>query len=356
MVRLVMSPFAHLISQNLKSEPAATQALAYILRSSSDLASILTDLLWPDVGFKLGHIESERKFGEIRPDLTIFDSDGRPRIFVENKFWAGLTDAQPVQYLAALPDDVPSGLVFVVPNQRIPAVWNELKRRSHGTYEFGSESSSDSVTRLQLGTRTLCATSWRHVLDSLERAAPGDDQRRDVLQLRELAKFGESDGFPPLRGDEVSDVSIPRRTINYFNLVRPIVSELQSRGFARTSGLRPQADWYDTGRYFSALEKFGLWLGVAFKPWRQTGISPLWLRLHPPRSESHDYSQLGEHYYRLEEHFEDVQSNNNAKYLPLRLRTGVERDDVIRDAADQVQDIVNKFFEITGKAQPDKSA
>ena len=344
-----MSLLAHIVSRSLAPEPAATQSLAYILRFSPDLAASLTDLLWPDVGFKLGHVESEQSFDDVRPDLTIFDSEGQHRIFVENKFWAGLTDGQPVQYLAALPDDLPTGLVFIVPEQRIPAVWSELKRRSSGDYEFGNESSSDRLTRLRMGTRTMCITSWRHVLRLLERASPDEEVRRDVLQLGGLAKFGEADGFPPLHGEELSDVNIPRRTIHYCDLVEPIVAELKSRRFVRKTRLLPQADWYDTGRYFGVFKKTGLWLGVALVPWRKTGISPLWLRVHPPRSESNDYSNLGEHYYRLEEHFEEVQNGKNAKYLPIRLKTGVERDEVIRDAADQVQQTAERLRSIAGR-------
>ena len=344
-----MSLLAYIVSQNLAPEPTATQSLRYILGSSPKLATSLTDLLWPDAGFELGHVASEQSFGDARPDLTIFDSDGQHRVFVENKFWAGLTDAQPVQYLAALPDELPTGVVFIVPEQRIPTVWTELKRRSHGKYDFGSESTSDSVTRLQLGTRTLCITSWRHVLRLLEQASPDEGVRRDVLQLGGLAKFGELVGFPPLRGEELSDVGIPSRTINYCELVEPIVAELKSRRFARKTRLLPQADWYDTGRYFAVFKKTGLWLGVALVPWRRTGISPLWLRVHPPRSKTDDYSKLGEHYYRLEEHFEEVQEGKNAKYLPIRLRTGVERDEVIRDAADQVQQIAESLRSITGR-------
>lgn len=338
-----MSLLAHIVSQSLPAEPTATQSLAYILRSAPEMAASLTDLVWPDVGFKLGHVASEQSFGDARPDLTIFDSDGRHRIFVENKFWAGLTDAQPVQYLAALPDDLPSGLVFILPEQRIPSVWDELKRRSRDAYELGNESSSEKVTRLQMGTRTICATSWQHVLRMLQRVSPSDDLRRDVLQLAGLASFGESGGFPPLRGEELSDVSIPRRMSDYCALTEDIVSKLRTRGVARTARLRPQADWNDTGRYFNSLRKFGLWLGVALVPWRNSGITPLWLRIHPGA-----YSNLGEHYHRLEELFEDVEACNDLKYIPIRLQTGVERDEVISDAADQVQQIAEQFREITG--------
>ena len=341
-----MSLVGHIVTQNLPPEPTATQALAYVLRSALELAGCLTDLLGPSVGFKLGHVESELRFGDAQPDLTIFDSDGRHRIFVENKFWAGLTDAQPVQYLQSLPDDLPSGLVFILPEQRIPTVWKELKRRSGGAFEFGNESSSDWVTRLQMGTRTMCATSWRHFLRMLEQASPSDALRSDVLQLAGLARFGESHGFPPLRGEELSDVGIPRRMINYCNLVEDIVKELRSRRVAQIRGLLPTHSWSDTGRYFSVFKKFGLWLGVALMPWQDTGISPMWLRVHSPGKKS-DYSKLGEHYFRLEDFFEDIQAGKSVTYLPIRLQRGVERDKLIRDAADQVQRIAEKLREIS---------
>ena len=76
-----------------------------------------------------GRAESEVEQGEGQPDLTIYDAANQPRVFVENKFWAGLTDAQPVGYINALPEDVGSALLFVVPGQRLPSVWGELKAR-----------------------------------------------------------------------------------------------------------------------------------------------------------------------------------------------------------------------------------
>ena len=284
-----MSLLAHIVgSEELKPEPTATRSLAYILRSSPELAASLTELVLPDVDIELGRVESERKLGGGSiPDLTIFDSSDRPRIFIENKFWADLTNPQPVQYLAALPADLPSGLVFIVPAQRIPSVWVELKRRIRDpAFDSGKEPSSDSTTRLKLGTTTLCVTSWRDVLDLLKQVKLKDDRRSDVLQLDGLAKFGELDGFPPLRGQELSDVSIPKRMIDFCGLVPDIVAKLEYRDIAQTKGCNPQADWNDTGRYFKVLEQFDFWLGVTLLPWRNTGITPLWLRIYPSSNPS----------------------------------------------------------------------
>lgn len=54
----------------------------------------------------------------------------------------------------------------------------------------------------------LCLTSWRDVLDLLKQVDLKDGRRSDVLQLDGRAKFGELDGFPPMRGQELSDVSV----------------------------------------------------------------------------------------------------------------------------------------------------
>ena len=126
-----MSVLAHVVvGGSLQSEPAATQALAYILNRSPDIARAFIGMLREaNIEFEPGHIKAELGHEDSRPDLTIHDADGRVRVFVENKFWAGLTDAQPVSYLRDLPKDPPSALVFVVPEQRATTVWNEPKVR-----------------------------------------------------------------------------------------------------------------------------------------------------------------------------------------------------------------------------------
>ena len=58
------------------------------------LCGLVPDL--PALKFKTQQAE-----GTIRPDMWGYDG-GEPRAFVENKFWAGLTDNQPVNYLKQL--------------------------------------------------------------------------------------------------------------------------------------------------------------------------------------------------------------------------------------------------------------
>ena len=98
-----MSVLAHVVVGRLDGEPAATVALAYILNSCPDTARAFIGMLREaNVEFEPGRIEAELDIEDGRPDLTIHDIDGRVRVFVENKFWAGLTAAQPVSYLEEL--------------------------------------------------------------------------------------------------------------------------------------------------------------------------------------------------------------------------------------------------------------
>ena len=144
-----MSVLAHVVLKgSLPGEPAATQALAHILNASSDLArGFLGMLRQAEIEFEPGHIQAELGHEDSRPDLTIHDDHGHVRAFVENKFWAGLTDAQPVSYLGDLPEDLPAALLFIVPQQRVTTVWNELKLRcSDAELEWQDGSGTRAVT------------------------------------------------------------------------------------------------------------------------------------------------------------------------------------------------------------------
>lgn len=117
-----MSVLAHVVlNGSVPSEPAATQALTHILNSSRDIARSFVGVLRPAgvdfEDFEPGHIKAELAREDSRPDLTVHDIHGRVRAIVEIKFWAGLTDAQPVSYLGTLSDD-PAALLFIVPQRR----------------------------------------------------------------------------------------------------------------------------------------------------------------------------------------------------------------------------------------------
>ena len=338
-----MSVLAHVVLGGpQQSEPAATQALAYVLKSSPDIARAFVRMI-RDAGveFEPGRIEAELAHEDSQPDLTIHDTDGHVRILVENKFWAPLTKAQPVSYLGNLPEDPPSALVFVVPEQRISTVWQELKERCiQVDLQWADAPGSLSVVSARIGGKAMLITSWDYVLAGLLDAARSETHdtieiRNDLFQLQGLTTQMESDAFRPLRGDEITDQEAVRRLISYIELIDGVVNKLVEDGIADVKGLNRTATFDYIGRYFRMYGKFELWLVINFRVWRDHGITPLWLA--PSGSKVNELEKI-------RGLFENVEFGG-VRYFPIRLKTGVERDRVIDDAVAQMKRIGDNMLE-----------
>ena len=336
-----MSVLAHVVDRGaLAAEPAATQALAYILNSNPDIAKAFVGILGEaGIEFEPARIEAEQEHGEARPDLTIEDSNGHGRIFVENKFWAGLTPAQPVAYLQEMRQEPPSALLFIVPEQRMASVWNELEVRcDKAGLEWTDAPGGSAMTWARVGGKAMLIASWRYVLDKLLEAARArghDDLRRDILQLQALTDRMDTEAFLPLRNDEVTDQETVRRLMNYIGLINGIVGKLVDNDLADVKGFMPAATFDYIRRYFRMHDKFELSLAIVFKVWRDHGISPLWLF---PQTNTVNAFEM------IRGSFTDMRTPNETLGIPIRLKIGVERESVIEDAAMQIEQIADALL------------
>ena len=323
-------------------EPAATRALHYVLEAAPEIASAFVELLTGG-RFDCGRIVSEWEFGQVRPDLAIFDTRGKRRLFVENKFWASLTDYQPVAYLKALPSDHDAMLAFIAPEDRTVSLWADLKERcERDDLDITDEIKSNDFCRMRVGKRQLLLTSWRRVLDTLERAASAGGHvtiAQNIVQLRGLTGQMNSDVFLPLRGEEPSDLRVARRMLNYAGLIDSITDSLVTDGVADTKGLRPSG-W---GRYLRMHARFGLWLHVDLVLWYYSGITPVWTKHNTNSSFSGIEGKLSQ----AEKMFTDAQETDDGVLcVPIRLKTGVERDRVIDDAVKQMRRVADGLLEV----------
>ena len=341
-----MSVLAHLVTSMGRGEPEATQALAYILGQQPGIVRAFVSLLGTaGVTFNPGRIECERGHDGGRPDLKIYHAeggaDGNPSIMVENKFWAGLTDAQPVGYLDTLPDVVGSALVFIVPRKRVDTIWKELKRRCQEDLVLGNEDALGRIRWVQVSrppreTKTMLVTDWQNILDTLEGAADGHEIQCDILQLRRLVeKLENLQAFPALRSDEVTNVDVARRIINYIELIDLICSRLGTAGI-KSGSAAGNFNYPSFSRSLTYRSEEGqqivVWLALLFPVWRRSGgITPLWLWVDRDSCRNFD---------ELENLFEevDVSGSGNDKYIPIRLKLGVERERVVEDAVEQICD------------------
>jgi hypothetical protein len=130
--------FSYIIRKQFSTEfeNVATEALAYILHSSESAQNGMMKLLRPvapdipDLQFRTQQTEcSLQTEDSIRPDMCGYHGS-ETHVFVENKFWAGLTENQPIFYLRQLAKFTqPTILFVVVPESRRDVMWRELSIR-----------------------------------------------------------------------------------------------------------------------------------------------------------------------------------------------------------------------------------
>ena len=356
-----MSVLAHVVTSMGKGEREVTRALAYILNRHPDLVQKAFVKLLDPAGIRFQpsrQIEREKGDDDGRipgqPDMKIFDKDGNLRVLVENKFWADLTPAQPVGYLKMLQSekkkDVSSGLLFVVPEKRVTQLWNALKTRcDEARLALGQASPEGARVRwVRVGDNTMLITDWQNVLHSLNPADVGDEVRCDLFQFRRLVETLEGSGvFLVLCEEEVKNMDVAQRMVNYIDLLDLIRKRLPDIGMGITCGqasasfdsqsFHCKVMWNDRqGRRVRAR------LALSFDVWhRSGGITPLWLRIKPPKSRPTEVFETLQNL--LEKEGMHVFLGTNNKYIAIDLKLDVERNSVVEGAVEQIRIIVQTF-------------
>ena len=281
--------FSHIIQKRFSkvNEDVATDALAYILESSESARNGMMKLLrgiapdLPTLRFK-----AQQSADMFCPEMWGF-ADNQPRVFVENKFWAGLTDNQPVLYLkqlAAYPQ--PTVLLVIAPAAREQTLWRELNHRlapeGISTTSRAAAAAVPCSMDTQLGP-VLALTSWGNVLFVLEHECADDPHTRgDLVQLRGLCDSADTDAFMPVSRAEITDQRAPAFMIQLNTIVQATVALAATQKTLSIDNLRPQASWERIGRYVrvsgdSSGGGAGAWFGMHFGLWKAHGTTPLWL-------------------------------------------------------------------------------
>lgn len=278
--------FSHIIQKQFsrQNEDVATEALAYILDSSETALQGLNRFLkgivpnLPDLRFRTQVSESG-----IRPDMWGFDG-AEPRVYIENKFWAGLTDNQPVSYITRLSRyRQPTLQLVIAPAARKHTLWSILlKRLDEAGIPYTEEKrGAGTVKRAETGSGTVLAlASWIHILSILEHAVSDDPvTRADIAQLRGLCEAADSEAFLPVSGEELSDQRTPAFILQLGSVLQEAVDAAVAEGVIDITGVRIQSSWERFGRYvyIPDTRKAGAWFGVHFDYWHSHGITPFWL-------------------------------------------------------------------------------
>ena len=332
-------------------ERAATIALAHILDvdASPGMASAFVDLVGQTGSLQCepSRVEGDPdQKDDSLPDVTIYDDARRRRVLIETVFWEGVPQAQPLNYLAKLPGDASSALVYIAPRKRLRFLWEVLRKRSadNTRIRFEDETERDQALCARVGGHVLLVASWAHVLDELRRVADDPAVEQDLEQLRGLTKQMETAAFLPLDEEEAADNAIARRLLDYRDLVGRISQRLQTEGVARNVNYSGSSYPMrrDQGRDMLVHGKFQMRFGIEIRAWRDSGTTPLWWVLRSSRS----FSTLG-HWGRIKQRIDGVRSYSDWLYIPVQLRTGVDKSRVIDDAVQRMRGIADELLGVS---------
>jgi len=348
------SLFGHLAYRFSSSpENLATEALNFILNSSLiaqdafiDLLKHLDILMPSNLRFDTQYYNSET--GSI-PDLVGINSAGKVVLFGEAKFWAGLTNKQPVSYLNELINSNGKLLIFFAPTKRIPTLWPELLRRcNEANFPIAilKEDPDIRIVKIQ-EDQFLVLLSWKALINSIHQhlIVEGElEMAGNLVQLQGLCDLMDETAFLPLQSEELtSDIS--RRLGQYCDLVDEVTKKLASERFASIQGNHAQGTRNGYNRYMK-IGKHGVSLEYNHNLWTKYRATPLWLGIF---SEAWTYDvNVKITLASLEtEKPARLFSEAKATYVPIFLKFGVEKSVVVKLIIDQIK----KVFELLDSDQ-----
>jgi hypothetical protein len=341
--------FGHLVHQfAVHPENLATEALSFILRTSPAASGAFTDFvrqILADCPTDM-HFETQQVgVNQSIPDMKCFDDAGNIRVIVENKFWAGLTDNQPVTYIRELPPGIGSLVLLVVPEARRQIVWDEVVSRCRNNkVPIGDVQKLETFVAAGIDAEHfLAATSWSALLNALATAASlaaEVESLNDIAQLSGLCKRMDEEGFLPLRSEEITNLGMARRIINLADLPFSIVDEAENQGLCDKKGLREVAYRYGAGRYVR-IGKYSAWVGFNALQWKRLGVSPISVNFYP------EYCPIAEVRTSLSRFrnttpprcFDMEVRNYKWVVVPIFLTAGVEKHRIIEDAVLQIREL-----------------
>ncbi len=328
-----------------RPEDYAVEALNYVLGCSDIARNEIVALLMPwnqrqlDLSFRSQVVRENS-----RPDIVGANPDGMEMLIVEAKFWAGLTDAQPIEYIGRLSPDEGSTLSFLAPDARIESLWRELVGRISDRYPDAQqvESAGSSIKALKIGSgQYVSLASWSSLTGALTGALERNGELAvagDVHQLAGLCTAMDEDAFLPLQSHETGP-DIPRRILQLYRLVTDVVEQAQTRGIAETAGMLPTGDSDGWGRYFQ-IEGLNVWLGVKFSLWASQADTPLWFRFQSSTQDRFQEVRQAYKGWEFQIPTRIMYDERGVPSFPMYLEYGMERDHLVTSILDQIVGIV----------------
>jgi hypothetical protein len=347
------SLFGHLAFNFSKSpEDLATEALCYSLgKSTAANTAMLNFLRQINPNFPESLNFSTQGVGDKgeRPDLIGKNTQGVEIFLGEAKFWAGLTDNQPISYLERLKKETGSILLFITPQKRLATLWPEIVRRcQNANLDYAVQSKTTKYLRSARCEHfpNLALTSWRALLNLIQSAleAEGEiDTLSDISKLRGLCDRMDEDAFLPIQSPELASMG-GTRVVQYCDLAYQLIGKLVDEELAVTQNLTASGTHARYGRYFLVGE-YGCMIQFNAHWWSTYRETPLWMSIKKGPDSPWTFPEEAQaKLISLEmEEPSRLIKDGNALIVPLYLPTGKEKDKVMEEVLSQLRDIINKL-------------
>lgn len=327
-------------------EDIASEGLKYILQNSEIAKGIINSQISSLTGIqlpKLNYISQIVKKGLGRTDISGIDINGNEIIIFEAKFWASLTEKQPVSYLNRMSHD--SVLVFICPNLRKNSLFLELNRKL--TEQGIKFSSNDDLLKFDLPEKKfILIKSWEEILLPIKiglKASEQDNFISDIDQIIGFCEVIDKNSFIPLNDKDLSP-EIGRRISSFYELTDEVTLELSKNTSYKRGRLREGKPTKEFGYYkYRSLDGYGISFGLNFGYWAKFADTPFWLII----SEL-DFNQSYELKFKLKNLHSKIPNtpfeNNLGEILfPIYPIKYEDKDQVAKDMALQIENIIKEL-------------
>lgn len=322
-------------------EDIASEGLAYILQNSKSARNALHKIIKLDSGLDFDDINyTTQNVGEKleRTDISGYNFDSKEVIILEAKFWASLTDNQPLTYLERLSEN--SILVFVCPTLRVRPVFDEVKRRIFdATLEYESNPNSHFIKLAN--NKSVVIKKWDEILGAirLQLIQDNDQYLSDIDQIIGFCETVDSNAFTPFQREDFSP-SNAKRINSFYDIADKIIDELKKLNLADTKGLKTTPQKYGYTRYFK-IGTMRISLNVRFDFWEKRADTPFWLGFYDDIASDGTWIQTDDFKKETKNIVSKIsiityEPNKNELFIPVFPVVEQTEDIVVKNIAEQI--------------------
>ena len=346
---MAKSLLAHLYTHIRGSqEDIATLSLQYILSQSVALNKSFTkrvaDILHIETEETLQYATQVTDEERGRPGMVGVDGSGKETILCEMKFYAGLTDNQPLGYLDSIKKNKGKGLIFVCPESRRDTLWFELQKICEDDgrkIETIQKENCVKVDGISMGIVT-----WKQVIENLLNTAEASAEHlmADIKQLKGYCEQMDSEAFIPFKPEELTAVNAKKAKRLYTVIDKVTEMLLCDKSIsANKNGLRftPNGDGYISYIY---VNDYALAICYDRYFWGScdTKDTPFWLFVK--KVVDGRWQQTVEIAKQMKKYPESVKAEyNSVIYLALNVPVYATEDEVCKSIKNQILNYIDEI-------------